>query len=748
MRLRTEASSRAGRGTLYDWLHLPRHRQLVPATIVAASLPMRILNPVVRQFLAALAFLVLGLAPHDGHAQGSLPVEAGQMGDEPIVLTRHFGILEDPGGALTLADIQRAPAAHPFATGHPQAWSLNFGVASSAYWLRLELRNSSDRPVERMLELAYPRLSASIRFYQPDKAGGYKEIDTGYLKPIASRAYKHHHYVFPVALDAGETRVVFFRFQSPNNLEIPGQLWTRDAFHESERAFYMTQMLYFGIVLAMSVFYLLLYLAMRDANYVIYVAFICIAGLSFAANNGLAIEYLWGDSPLWVTIGHAIGYCLSTVLLAILMMRMVPTRELAPRLHAALTGLVVVDALMIFGLVYSFPTFVKPFLIVVGLVALFVVLTGIACCLKGNRSAYLFLGSFFILCGAAVVSALRGLGYLPTNVFTTDGVQFGSAVHMLALAFSLADRYNQLRQAKDEAQAQALGAEQQLVENLRQSERVLEARVSERTAELSATVTQLKQAQAELVQAEKLASLGSLVAGVAHELNTPIGNALMTATTLDDAANDTRTAFVKGEIRKSALAQFLDNATSMTELIVRSCRRAADLISSFKQIAVDQTSERQRQFDLRTLVDDILATLRPGFKNAPWVITVDVPEGITCDSYPGPLGQIISNLVMNAIAHGFDGRDQGTVTVRGSATGEQINLWVDDDGKGMDPPTLAKIFDPFFTTNLGKGGSGLGLSISHNLATGMLRGTLSASAEAGKGSSFHLSFPRVSREKG
>jgi signal transduction histidine kinase len=245
-----------------------------------------------------------------------------------------------------------------------------------------------------------------------------------------------------------------------------------------------------------------------------------------------------------------------------------------------------------------------------------------------------------------------------------------------------------------------------------------------------------------LVQAEKLASLGSLVAGIAHELNTPIGNAVTVASTMDEAARALKSDIEGAGMRKSTLVQYLDNVLPMTELVVRSCQRAAALVSSFKRVAVDQTSEQRRRFDVKDLVSDICASLRPGYKQLSWVIQEAVPDDLSCDSYPGPLGQVITNIVQNAVIHAFDGRTHGTIRITARQVDSSIELTIADDGIGMPAEVLSRIFDPFFTTRMGQGGSGLGMSISLNIVTGVLGGTLQAHSEPGLGASFVITFPQ------
>lgn len=276
---------------------------------------------------------------------------------------------------------------------------------------------------------------------------------------------------------------------------------------------------------------------------------------------------------------------------------------------------------------------------------------------------------------------------------------------------------------------------------------LLEARVVERTLELSAIVERLQQTQASLVQSDKLASLGALVAGVAHELNTPIGNAMMAASTLEDVAKDLQAKMLRGDLRKAEFTYFVESAAPIAELIFRSCQRAATLISSFKQVAIDQTSAQRRSFDLRQLVEDNVASLSPSLKAALWIIEVDIPEGIDCDSYPGPLGQVVVNLVQNAGVHAFDGRDRGKLQITATCTDDTVCMEFVDDGKGMDAAVLEHLFDPFFTTRLGHGGSGLGLSVSWNIVAGVLEGALTVSSHLGHGSCFRLVFPRFAPDR-
>ena len=260
---------------------------------------------------------------------------------------------------------------------------------------------------------------------------------------------------------------------------------------------------------------------------------------------------------------------------------------------------------------------------------------------------------------------------------------------------------------------------------------------------LKANLGELRRTQADLVQAEKLASLGSMVAGIAHELNTPLGNALVAASTLRDTMLQLRDDIASGNLRRSALDSFLRDGAEIADLVIRSTERAAGLVSHFKQVAVDGRSEQRRIFAIDALVDDVLASLRPAWALQPWTITTLIAPGLQCDSYPEALSQVVSQLVGNAITFAFKPALAGQLTIEASEDADCIVLRLTDDGPGIDALHMSRIFDPFFTTRLGQGGPGLGLSIAKNIVAGTLGGTLEATSVSGQGACFTLRFARI-----
>ncbi len=290
-------------------------------------------------------------------------------------------------------------------------------------------------------------------------------------------------------------------------------------------------------------------------------------------------------------------------------------------------------------------------------------------------------------------------------------------------------------------------------QQLRELNLQLESRVAQRTAALSASnaelqarLEQLRTAQDDLVQAEKMAALGELVAGVAHELNTPLGNGVMAISAMQDATRRLRQAMAGG-LRRSDMQLVLDEVAQGTDIALRNLRRAADLVHSFKQVAVDRTSAQRRAFEISEVVHEMVVSLRPSIARTPYRIEVDVPDqGLRLDSYPGALGQILGNLIQNAVLHGFDGRAHGTVRISAGSeaapSAERVWLRVDDDGRGIAPALLGRVFEPFMTTRAGRGGTGLGLHISQNAVVNLLGGVLEVQSTLGEGTCFTVRLPR------
>ncbi len=269
----------------------------------------------------------------------------------------------------------------------------------------------------------------------------------------------------------------------------------------------------------------------------------------------------------------------------------------------------------------------------------------------------------------------------------------------------------------------------------------LEKEVAERTDELSKAIRNLKMTQNQLVEAEKMASLGGLVAGIAHEINTPIGIGVTLASLLDNDTSALRDSFENNRMKRSELQKFIDKATQSSAMLMTNLNRAAELIQSFKQVAVDQTAEVKRSFAFKAYLNDALLSLRPKLKHKQHRIVIEGDDSLSLNSYPGVFSQIVTNLLMNSLAHAYGPDDNGVFHFSFKKEGANLKFQYSDDGRGIPEENIAKIFDPFFTTRRGQGGSGLGLHIIYNLVTQKLGGTISCESEKGKGAKFIITVP-------
>jgi len=279
----------------------------------------------------------------------------------------------------------------------------------------------------------------------------------------------------------------------------------------------------------------------------------------------------------------------------------------------------------------------------------------------------------------------------------------------------------------------------------------LEERVARRTAqllsvnhELTQTLATLERARDQLVQSEKLAALGSLVTGVAHELNTPIGNCVTAVSAFDYRVSEFAELVDVG-LKRSDLHRFLADSRQATDLLTRNITRAATLISGFKQVAVDQTSSQRRHFSLATAISEILVALKPIVAKSACSLTHEIQQDAQLDSFPGPLGQVLTHLIENAILHGYDkGQTAGNIAIGTCCVGSDcVTLTVRDFGRGIPREHSHHLFEPFFTTRLGQGGSGLGLYVVHNITTGVLGGTVEVDSVEGQGAAFTITIPLI-----
>ena len=564
----------------------------------------------------------------------------------PISLTEYFSVLEDPERKLTLAQVQTTDLANRFKGGQEPGSSLNFGMSNSAYWLRLHLRNTGTETIERWLEISYASIS-TVEFYQPTDNAGYHLTSTGNTVPFIQRPYKNRHHVYVIKMPPNTDKVFYLHLYSNDAIIVPAQLWEPNAFHRHERNDYIGQSWYFGIVAAMLIFNFLIYLALRDRIYLVYVFFVSFLSLSIASINGLAAEFLWPNSPRWAEYATGIGFTLTVASLLFFMRQMLNTEIRIPRFDRVLKLLIGILLLLIVGFAAGLDVMkLAASHIIVCLIT--TLGCAIYCAFQRQRSAYFFVAAFTIVCFGGLITAMRALNIVSSTFLTLHSLQIGSAIEMLVLGLALADRFNQIRKEKEKAQTEALLAEYSLVENLRSSERMLEERVERRTAALlianmtaqtslqkaesaqreaeysqqqtNQALLDLKEAQAKLIESEKMGALGQLVTNVAHEINTPIGAVKASNKNVIDALENLVGRLPKlfeilDQTSNALLLQLIDHArTPHTTLNSREERASKnEIIRQLKEAGINDTRQKAEilvQLRAESVLGDYLPLLR------------------------------------------------------------------------------------------------------------------------------------------
>lgn len=293
-----------------------------------------------------------------------------------------------------------------------------------------------------------------------------------------------------------------------------------------------------------------------------------------------------------------------------------------------------------------------------------------------------------------------------------------------------------LEQQKDE-----LIVKQRELRQENENRQYIEDELRKRNKELAESMETLQLAKDQLVESERMASLGGLVAGIAHDVNTPLGVGVTAASFMQERIKNLNLAFEDKKLTSRTMSLFLTEAQQTTTLLLSNLNRASELVSSFKQVAVDQTSEAERDVDLQLYIQEVIQSLAPNLKKTKHKVNVVCPENLVVRCAPGVIAQIFTNMIMNSIIHGFEHKKQGQINIEINNDGENINIHYQDNGKGLSKELLARHFDAFFTTKRGKGGSGLGTHIMYNLVTQTLGGDIEAHSQIEQGIEYIIKFP-------
>lgn len=412
-----------------------------------------------------------------------------------VDLSQAVEVYEDRSGSASLDDVMATDRFRAYiGSGAP-----NFGYSNSAWWLRVTLQAPSTLPVERLLEVAFPTLD-QVDLYRLGPAGRV-HVETGDRLPFAARPLIHRHFVFPLQLAAGETTTLYLRIASEGTLTAPLRLWSPEAFHLADQTSYAAHALYYGMLIGLGLYNLLIWARLREPVYLAYVAFVAAMAVGQLALSGFGYQFVWPDWSAWQSISLSSGFAATGLFGAWFTRLFLATASRHPRLDRWLSL-----SSAAFALVALAPL-VLPYqwaaLATSGIGFAFAVLAvfcGISSLRQGNPAARFFLIAWLVLLIGVALMGLRNMAVLPTNFVTANGIQFGSALEMLLLSFALAERISLLLKEKATATARALDSERARVHWLEESERLLESRVAARTHELAEANRQLQASEARLIE--------------------------------------------------------------------------------------------------------------------------------------------------------------------------------------------------------------------------------------------------------
>jgi signal transduction histidine kinase len=684
----------------------------------------------------------------------------------------HFSInksvyyLEDAENTMIIDDMFKPEITHRFVQSTTN--SLNFGSTRSTYWVRFCMKNPQTEINDWLLEIGYVHLD-SINFYHFVRDTLISEEQLGDMFPFSQRAFDYRNFIIPLQYPDTTTHTYILRIRTQSSMQFPMTVYNEKAFIKQKTQDGMYNGIIVGMMIIIFIFNITGFFSLRDISH-LYCGLIILSALLFISlMNGYFFQYFLPNTP-WLN-NHLIPFSIALLHFSILTFTrsFLKTKQYSALLDKVIIGFLIFMLIMMplaFALSYSLVMTITNSVQL--LYYMLYVVCAIVCSLKGNLAARLYIVSSVLFLIGSCALTFRTVGILPDNQFTAHSYEYTLVPYGLILFLALADRYKISTAEKEKAMEEVnlmqrevnVSLEQkvqertedlkkaniQLEEHQKELEEVntlLEEQKEElmqQKEELQATLENLQKTQEQLVESEKMAAVGGLVAGVAHEINTPIGIGITAISNLQDDIQRMAALYEKDEISRKAFREFLQSSQNVTQLIRKNLERTASLVQSFKQVSADQVTEQQRIFALKEYLNDILVSLQPKFREKKIEFDIACDEELQLNSYPGVYAQIFTNLLLNSLQHGFYKKNTGTIGISAEIKDELLKIRYTDDGSGISKKDLPHIFEPFYTSDQHRG-TGLGLNIIYNLVKQKLRGTITCESEPGKGVAFRMEMP-------
>jgi len=648
--------------------------------------------------------------------------------------------------------------------------TINLGTNKNDNWLRFTIANRSEHNLFE-LELAYPILDkVKIYFFSHDSL--IQSFETGESYPFSVRPNKYKNFIFPLNLNNNDSVHVLLYVKSGEQIILPLFISTPENTYSKLLSENLFNGIYFGIILVMLLYNLFVFFSIRDNSYLYYVSYIFTVGLVQAVLHGYGFKYLWPDWPALAVRATMLSGALSGITTIYFVRYFLQTKTYSPRFNKMLTIFAVSYFVsIVFCIAGELQISYNLINITAGPGSFILLFTAINIYRKyKSRPALFFIIAWSIFIVSIILFVLKDTGVIPYNSFTISGLQIGSAIEVTLLSFALADKINIFRKEKEESQAEALATAMENERIIREQNITLELKVNERTIELqesnqnlNSALYDLKQAQSQLVDQEKMASLGQLTAGIAHEINNPINfvtsnvkplrrdvDLLMDlmlkieAVVTSDSDNQTKSKEIKKLKEEFDFDYLQEEIKFLLKGINEGSSRTAEIVKGLRIFSrVDEDDIKLA--NIHDGIDSTLIIINNSLENKINIkkeYATDIPN-IEC--YPGKLNQVFLNILSNgiyAIKAKFGEQNGGELLLKTERSGDNIRITLKDNGTGMDEATKQKLFEPFFTTKPVGEGTGLGLSIVFNTIA-RHNGNIEVESTPGEGTAFIITLPFI-----
>ena len=703
--------------------------------------------------MSTVRLFILGLWTTFGVAQGSAqigPFIFSGPGASPVI-GRYMSILDAPGN-LTSPD-------SAIVSGGWRGSEVdvpNLGISDRAQWVRFVLVNRSSTP-RIVVQVPYPELDEFLA-YRVDRNEVLLIANIGQAIRPNERIGNHREMAFDVDLPQGSTTTILLRLKSTKQLQIPVVITTPTEFNESRSSRNLFTGGYFGIMMVMALYNLFIFFSIRDRSYLFYVLYIlclCFAQLTL---QGVAQAYFWPELP-WFSTKASVLFTLSSMLFAGGFIRyFINTRQVTPRLDKGLLVLMLIIATTLAIETAGFTILAYQIAqILSGSYSLFIIVLAITAIRSGSREARFFLLAWAAFLIGVVAYILKDVGVLPLTPMTQYAMPVGSVVEGILLSFGLADRINILRKEKERSQAEALSTLQENERIIREQNVVLEHKVKERTHALQESNDNLKRTQTQLVNAEKMASLGQLTAGIAHEINNPINfitsnvqplrrnireivEVMAAYRAIGPADADRQLEAVRSKERAMDLEESIAELDDIIDSIAEGSSRTAEIVRGLRNFSrLDE--DDLKEADLNEGLRSTLAVLAPQFRD---MVSIELDLGAIppVECFPGKVNQVFMNVITNAVQATLQrlGDRPRVVHVSSFQQDDRVLIRISDNGVGMTDDVKVRIYDPFFTTKPVGEGTGLGMAIVYGIIQDH-KGDIHVESSPGVGTEFTIDLP-------